>query len=216
LILLLTGVGVYIFGFYQGKNYEGYKITGVVDGDTLIAKDLRDNSEKRLRILGIDAPELIECFGAEAKDNLDIQEMIVGKVIGSDNFGRKIVKMDELAIAQLEKGLARVDDAVKEHIRSDLKPDENYLKILREIENKARVKKQGIWSDECVKIQVKRDPKCNIKGNYRDGQREYYLQNCKQYDTVIIQEQAGDKWLCSVEQAKILGYKLASSCVPAD
>lgn len=149
-------------------------------------------------------------------DNLFINSDLRLEVVGFDSFGRTVakimVKNGDVALLMLEAGMAKVDDAVKDHIRAELKPREDYLTILRQAEEKARVASFGVWSKPCLAAVKKRDPKCNIKGNYHDGRRYYYLEKCSQYQTVVVQEQAGDKWFCTEEQAKTLGFVLALTC----
>ena len=55
------------YGKY-GANFEErlHLVEQVVDGDTLIIEN-----NIRVRLLGIDAPESAECFGEEAKKELD-------------------------------------------------------------------------------------------------------------------------------------------------
>lgn len=217
--LVLVVIGTYLFGLNQGKRFEEYKFIRVVDGDTLMVTNVRDGREIRLRIWGIDAPELNECSGENAKkelDNLFINSDLRLEVVGFDSFGRTVakimVKNGDVALLMLETGMAKVDSAVKDHIRAELKPREDYLTILRQAEEKARVASFGVWSKQCLATVKKRDPKCNIKGNYHDGKRYYYLEKCSQYQTVVVQEQAGDKWFCTEEQAKTLGFVLALTC----
>ncbi len=89
IVILFFGLG-YVFGFRSGKKWEGYKITRVVDGDTLGATDLRTNRDWRLRLWGIDAPEAKECGAKESKEEL---EKIIGGmkprivILGVDGFG---------------------------------------------------------------------------------------------------------------------------------
>lgn len=219
LTALLVGTTTYLFGFNQGKKFEEYKFVRVVDGDTLTVINSRDNREMKVRIWGIDSPELAECSGEEAKSELDklikMGAMDLEK-IGFDSFGRLVSKViiggDDVAIKMLGSGMARIEDAVKEHIRAELKPTEEYLKKLREVEDMARSKKIGIWSQICLKQTKVRDPKCDIKGNYKPGKKEYYLPSCNVYETVVVQEKSGDKWFCSEEQASALGFVLALSC----
>ncbi len=209
----------YFFGFSMGKQYEKYEFLRVVDGDTLAVNNLRDDSENRVRLLGLNAPEISECGGEHSKkflDELVTTKGIEFKKVGVDSFGRVVAKIvvDKVDIAPeiLRNGMAKVDDASKDHIKADSKPTAEYLDVLRKAESEAKNAELGIWSKKCVAEEPKRDPSCVIKGNYRDGKKVYYLPSCSQYKNVVVEEQAGDKWLCSESEAKTLGFYLAGSC----
>src|SRR3989344_7457586 len=100
--LVLAVMGVIVLGlafgagFVYGRKWEGYKITRVVDGDTLGVTDLRTGRDWRMRLWGIDAPEAKECGAKESKEEL---EKIVGGlaprilILGVDGFGRYIGRL---------------------------------------------------------------------------------------------------------------------------
>ena len=62
-LILGTSIGLNLWQWQENKNNpNGYKVEGVIDGDTLV---LEGNAKIRLR--GVDAPELKFCGGEEAK-----------------------------------------------------------------------------------------------------------------------------------------------------
>ncbi len=142
-------------GFIYGKRWEGYKITRVVDGDTLGVTDLRTGRDWRLRLWGIDASEVKECGAKGAKEEM---EKIVGgrkveiKILGVDGFGRYIGRLwdgnDEIAKTIVAAGWARVDVST-ESVYDDLKPSLADVGEVRRLEEKAKVDRLGIWSDLC-------------------------------------------------------------------
>lgn len=169
LVLGIAALGVvFAGGYYLGKKFEGYKITRVVDGDTLGVVDLRTGRDWRVRLWGIDAPEAKECGAKESKENL---EKIVGgrkitiKILGVDGFGRYIgrlyvprgyagsslrSKMAEVAKTIVADGWARVDIST-ESVYEDLKPNLTDIGEMRRLEEKAKSEKLGIWGDVCIK-----------------------------------------------------------------
>jgi len=159
--LVLAVMGVIVLGlafgagFIYGKKWEGYKITRVVDGDTLGATDLRTNRDWRLRLWGIDAPEAKECGAKESKEEL---EKIVGgrkveiKILGVDGFGRYVVRLwvDQREVAKtiVAAGWARVDVST-ESVDDDLKPSLADIGEMRRLEEKAKIDRLGMWGDGC-------------------------------------------------------------------
>jgi len=57
-----------------GSNFEErtHMVSNVVDGDTfvIVDKDDKGDKETRVRLLGINAPELGSCYGEESKKEL--------------------------------------------------------------------------------------------------------------------------------------------------
>ena len=159
--LVLAVMGVIVLGlafgtgFIYGKKWEGYKITRVVDEDTLGATDLRTNRDWRLRLWGIDAPEAKECGAKESKEEL---EKIVGgrkveiKILGVDGFGRYVVRLwvDQREVAKtiVAAGWARVDVST-ESVYDDRKPSLADIGEMRRLEEKAKIDRLGMWGDGC-------------------------------------------------------------------
>ncbi|MEK7064652.1 MAG: thermonuclease family protein, partial [Patescibacteria group bacterium] len=142
-------------GFYFGKKCEGYKVTRVVDGDTLGITDLRTGRDWRMRLWGIDAPEAKECGAKESKAEL---EKIVGGrepkflVLGVDGFGRYVVRVwvneSEVVGLMVEKGWARVDPST-ESVYDDRKPSLADIGEIRRLEEGAKDAKLGVWGEVC-------------------------------------------------------------------
>ena len=64
----------------------------VIDGDTLeVSREIQkeDNKEERIRLLGIDAPEVGKCFSQEAEDELS-------RLVSSERAARIILEGDSL------------------------------------------------------------------------------------------------------------------------
>ncbi|MFZ2201837.1 MAG: thermonuclease family protein [Microgenomates group bacterium] len=176
LIILVVGMVilglVFAAGFFLGKKWEGYKITRVVDGDTLGVTDLRTGRDWRMRLWGIDAPEAKECGAKESKENL---EKIVGGrepkflVLGVDGFGRYVarlwVKGEEVAKTIVADGWARVDVSM-ESVDEGLKPSLADIGEMRRLEEKAKIEGLGIWGSTCVTLVV------DVDGRNRQDDRD--------------------------------------------
>ena len=81
---LILSLSFNLFFIYQ--NYRRTLVARVVDGDSFETAD-----GKRIRLLGIDAPELDNCMGTQARDTLEI--LVKDKVVRlkdqvKDDYGR--------------------------------------------------------------------------------------------------------------------------------
>ncbi len=177
------------------------KVLSVHDGDTFTVEI--DNEKERIRILGIDAPELEkgqdDC-GGENAGNL-LRALIDGKSVtlvrddeesNRDAFGRllRIVKIRDhvdVSIIMLVTGRAKV----YQNTNFDLKS--LYVKLARIAERSER----GVWSKSCVEQTNEKNSSKDQKGadntniDYSCGHKlycsemetceeaEYYLNKCQ-------------------------------------
>ncbi len=119
----------------------------VIDGDTIVMAD-----ENRIRLIGVDAPEMnsdFDCYAQKAKKRLE--ELILNKKVGlerdisqTDKYGRLLrhVWADEVLISLVlvEEGWAQV---------STYPPDVKYQTDFLDAQSRAREKGLGIWG-ECI------------------------------------------------------------------
>jgi endonuclease YncB( thermonuclease family) len=123
---------------------ENVTVERVVDGDTFVTSD-----NKRVRLIGIDAPELKDKFGRTSKEQLET--LILGKEIqlksdpltnDTDIYDRllRYVYVDDTDINRLmiEKGYANA------YLKFKFSKSQEYS----ETQNIARTKELGIWSIE--------------------------------------------------------------------
>jgi len=117
---------------------HAYKVVSVTDGDSMTL--LVGQSRLKLRLAGIDAPEIKQAFGLQARQSL--QQLCSGKdaqydAKAIDHYGRTIatVRCDgiDASRAQVERGMAWASARKG----SDLKT----------LEATARNDKTGLWSD---------------------------------------------------------------------
>jgi micrococcal nuclease len=116
------------------------EVVGVTDGDTI--KLLQDKKQYRIRLNGIDAPEMGQAYGRKSKDYL--ASLVAGKrveviVRDTDRYGRYVGDVlvgGESACAELvAAGLAW-------HYTAYSKDEK-----LAALEKAARAKKLGLWAD---------------------------------------------------------------------
>ena len=118
------------------------RVIDVPDGDTLVIRS--GNKKIRVRMYGIDAPELKQKYGIEARDYLAgkiLDKNVSIKVIDEDKYGRKVGKVyyknKDMNLEMLETGNAWFYEY-------HAKKEKGYRKAY---EN-AKREKLGLWKDK--------------------------------------------------------------------
>jgi len=116
------------------------KVVGIADGDTITV--LHQNTQQKIRLEHIDAPEGRQAFGAKAKQALSAK--VFGKLVTirwtkRDRYKRII---GEVWIGPRFINAEMVADGMAWHYKQYSKN-----KIIAAAESKARTLKQGLWSD---------------------------------------------------------------------
>ncbi len=210
LILFIPSILLNVFLGYKTLNQRQanlVKVIGVIDGDTLVLEN-----KTRLRLRHIDAPELANCGGEEAKQF--VSALINGKSIAieeqiPDQMGRAmgLVYVDKILVNEklLEFGWARY------HSDKTTKTVE-----LKKVADTAKTNKLGIFSKLCFSDTNLEKPNCIIKGNLenkdKSGRKLYYLPNCAQYKFVQVEKDLGERWFCTEKEAIEAGYIKAGTC----
>ena len=123
------------------------RVVRVADGDTVTVLD-SSNSQRRIRLEGIDAPESHQAFGTQSKKNLS--EMIFGKDVmvvyqKTDQYGRLVgritVEGKDVNLEQLKAGMAW---HYKEYQREQAPEDRD---LYAKAENEAHAARRGLWQD---------------------------------------------------------------------
>lgn len=181
-----------------------YKVERIVDGDTFVTTE-----NQMIRFSGIDAPEMDNCNGDEAKETLRkliLNKKLYLKVIYRDGSNRLISNVYD------EKGLVSpkmVRLGMAYYTQAGMQSPE-----LAEAANEARSKKLGVYSPKCTQLTNLDNPKCVIKANKGIGVRKkiYHFPGCGQYNNTIVQLSLGDRWFCSEDEAKQAGFIKGSDC----
>ena len=183
------------------------KVIGVIDGDTIILEN-----KTRLRLRQIDAPELTNCGGEEAKEFINL--LVNGKFVTikeqiPDQMGRAMALIYVGKILVNEKLL----DAGWARYHSD---QTTKTTILKKVADTAKTNKLGIFSTLCLQETNLEKPNCVIKGNFENkrasGRKLYYLPNCAQYKFVLVEKDLGERWFCTEKEAIAAGYIKAGTC----
>jgi endonuclease YncB( thermonuclease family) len=124
------------------------KIVHVADGDTVTVLDAT-NTQYKIRLQGIDAPERAQAFGNKSKQSL--HELVHGKQVTvdyqkKDKYGRVVGKIllnnNDVCLEQLKRGMAW---HYKQYANEQPKEDrETYS--LAELQAKTELK--GLWKDK--------------------------------------------------------------------
>lgn len=123
------------------------RVVRIADGDTVTVLD-STNTQYRIRLEGIDAPESHQAFGAQSKQSLS--QMVFDKEVTvvyqkTDQYGRLVGKITldgkDINLEQVKSGMAW---HYKEYQREQSPEDrELYAKA----EDEARAARRGLWQD---------------------------------------------------------------------
>ena len=123
------------------------KVINVADGDTITLLD-DTNTQHKIRLTGIDAPEKRQAFGNVSKQSL--ADMVAGQSVAVewvkvDRYGRKVGKV---LLAGLDCNLEQVKRGLAWHYKQyqrEQSPTDQQSYAAAEIE--ARATKLGLWRD---------------------------------------------------------------------
>lgn len=203
---LFLSLALNIFQFWQKENNDnGYRVVAVLDGDTILLE-----GETRVRLRTIDAPELTNCGGLEAK--MQLEKLVSGKRVTLkeqiiDTWGRPLALVytgDTLVNKEmLVSGWARY------HNDANTQKEE-----MKAAYDEASSKNIGIFSTKCRQTENRENPKCNIKGNIdkSTNTKIYYVPGCAQYEYAIVEKDLGEQFFCSEKEAKAGGYVKSKNC----
>jgi len=122
-------------------------VVRIADGDTITVLD-SSNTQHRIRLQGIDAPESHQDFGTQSKKNLS--GMIFGKQVTviyekTDQYGRLVGKVlldgRDINLEQIRSGMAW---HYKEYEREQTEEDRE---LYAGAEHEARSARRGLWID---------------------------------------------------------------------
>ena len=121
------------------------KVVGISDGDTIIVLD-KGKAEHKVRLMGIDAPETKQDFGAVSKQALSnyiYQKEVTVDYKKHDKYqriiGKVILDKQDICFLMIELGMAwHYKDYEKEQSKT-------YRDLYSQAELKARQAKIGLW-----------------------------------------------------------------------
>ncbi len=229
-LFMVTALAAATQASSQSGLFTLVKVESVHDGDTFSIK--LENKDEKVRILGIDTPELSEknkfhCLGSEVAKHM--KEKIEGKEVklirdtkgkNRDGFGRllRTVEMDgnDIGAELLKIGYAQLYQPGV----FTKKPD--YVKL----QATAKKNKIGVWSDQCAshphkttltpetRSTIPTQPSITcpndkpIKGNISaKGEKIYHQPGGQFYNKTIIGDILGEKCFATAKDAEKDGFR---------
>ena len=196
-------------------NRQSVKVTRVIDGDTIEIE-----GSQKIRYIGIDTPETVhpdktvQCFGREATDKN--KELTEGKTVELEKDISETDKYERLLRYVYINDLFVNDYLVRQGFAhaSSYPPDVKYQDQLRAAEKEARSNNRGLWS-QCDLSSQSSQPSsssqpadCLIKGNISSsGEKIYHMPGQRYYDKMVIDENKGERWFCSEDEAVSAGWR---------
>ena len=200
---------------------ELYKVLRVIDGDTIVVRI--SGEEKTVRYIGVDTPETVhperpvQCFGAEASTKN--KQLVEGAMVSlerdisdTDKYGRL------LRYVYAGETFVNYELVAGGYARSlTFPPDVKHNELLRRALTQAREAELGLWGTSCstdiVSGSNDTEGSCTIKGNINSsGNKLFHTPSCPDYETVNINEIAGERWFCSENDAFSAGWRKAGNC----
>jgi micrococcal nuclease len=192
-------------------------VVGVVDGDTL--KVRVGGRTERLRVIGIDTPELAsgDCYAQQASSRM--QSLVQSKKVRLvadptqanrdryDRLLRHVLLADGRSVAQL---------LIAGGFGKEYTYDRAYYGqgAYRKAQASAREKHLGIWSSGCTApppAPLAQSGTCSsptIKGNISsEGERIYHVPGGQFYAVTKISTAKGERWFCTEAQARAAGWR---------
>jgi len=181
------------------------EVVEVVDGDTFFIKN-----RQPIRLFGINAPEIGDCFSEESKTALT--KLILNKKVQltdlqADRYGRV------LAMVHVDGKLINLE-MIKGGFAVYVRAPDQYLETMKQAGSVARDQKIGIFTPFCYQP-TPPDPKCKIKGNHDEKSQTakvYFKPSCAYYDSVVVEKYLGEQWFCTEAEAVAAGYIKSPNC----
>lgn len=208
LILLLSSLFLNLQFTY--RIFKENRVERVIDGDTFVLNG------QRVRLLGVNAPELQSCMGEAAKSFLEKRVFNKTMMLSEktrDNYGRILA-----VVHVVEPGLVLGSESVNEElVKNGLGVLEYTAKSinqkLKQNAEYAKKMKFGIYSPACLLVKPQQS-NCLIKGNIdqSSGRKYYHLPKCSHYNEVVLNSALGEKWFCTESEAQKEGFVKGQGC----
>jgi micrococcal nuclease len=203
---IILAASLLLNGYFINQYSRVNTVTEVYDGDTFTLGD-----GQRVRLIGVNAPEIGRCLADEAK--IRLSDLVLHKIVRvtedkRDTYGRKmgLVYVGNLLVNEimLKEGLARPDYTSNSQSEK-LKAAFHY----------ASDNKLGIHSKCEIVNPTPPSPDCVIKGNIEasSGIKYYHLPTCRHYKQIVLNEDQGERFFCSEQEASAAGFHLAPDCL---
>lgn len=200
------------------------KVVGIADGDTITVLD-RDKKQHKIRLAGIDAPEIGQPFGQAAKKKLSdlvFEKMVTVVGTKTDRYGRLVAQVFLLGVnVPLEMLNAGLAWHFKEYEGEQLAKER---KAYSEAESKAKESKLNLWAEtrpmppweyrngqtltEARKLTDFPLGALEIVGN-RNSKIYHWNPGCPDFNKIAEKNRVPFK---SMAEAEAAGYRAAMNC----
>lgn len=123
------------------------RVVGVSDGDTVTVLD-STNTQFKIRLMGIDAPEKKQAFGNKSKEslsNLVFNKQVTVEYRKKDKYGRTVGK---IIVDGIDANLEQIKAGLAWHYKKyRLEQSMDDRTIYAQAEDQARLEKRGLWVD---------------------------------------------------------------------
>lgn len=201
---IVVAISVGLNGFFLISKNSDMVVAEVHDGDTFTLKN-----GDRVRLLGIDAPELGNCGATESASLLE--SLILEKTVKitdekRDNFGRR------MGLAWKGSTLINEEMLKSGWAKPNYDPNSE-SETLKSAYKYASENKLGVYSSLCKKVNPTPPSKnCTIKANIdkATGEHFYHLITCPHYKQIVLDLDIGEQFFCTEKEA---GFTIASECL---
>lgn len=123
------------------------RVVGVSDGDTVTVLDAT-NTQWKIRLLGIDAPEKKQAFGNKSKEHLSglvFNKQVQVEYSKKDKYGRTVGK---ITFNGVDANLEQVEAGMAWHFKKyQSEQSEANRAAYTQAEDQAKAAKRGLWLD---------------------------------------------------------------------
>ena len=222
-------IGFVLFALVNCSYAEEFfgKVVAIADGDTVTVLD-SSQTQHKIRLAGIDAPERKQPFGNVSRQNLSdlvFQKQVIIETEKTDSFGRLVGKIWVKPIncsvcgMTLDANLVQISSGLawwyRDYAHEQSEADRGRYEIA---EREAKTKGVGLWgeTEPIAPWDWRRGlgstddapDGCEIKGNInRNGTRIYHAPGRRSYAATRIDLLKGERWFCSEEEATAAGWR---------
>lgn len=144
--LLLTTVALLLAWSVSAETVSG-RVVGIADGDTVTVLDA-SNTQWKIRLMGIDAPEKKMPFGQKSKEhlsNLVFNKQVSVEYSKRDKYGRTVGK---IMVDGVDANLEQVRVGMAWHYKQYQKEQSRDERVsYADTEEQARAGRRGLWVD---------------------------------------------------------------------
>lgn len=215
---------------------QSARVVSVADGDTLTV--VVGGERERVRVIGIDTPEMGQCGADPARSALvaaagdRVRLSADPTQADRDRFGRLLRHVELADGRQAAQVLIRAGHGREYTYDRHYRHRDAYLSAQRS----ARSEGLGVWGSACAGAQPFAAPapartpaapapsrapsraaaapkatgSCDIKGNINNkGEKIYHVPGGRSYEKTVITPSKGERWFCSESDARAAGWRAA-------